>query len=86
MTMQAVSAAPLPPSTGVSAGQIAARIERLPISSWQVKARTFVGVATFFDAFDALTIAQVLPVLVPLWKLSTPQVGFMISIGYLAGC
>jgi putative MFS transporter len=42
-----------------------------------------VGVATFFDAFDALAIAFVLPVLVPLWKLAGPQIGFMISAGYV---
>jgi MFS transporter, putative metabolite:H+ symporter len=37
---------------------IVARLERLPTSSWQVKARIIVGVATFFDAFDALAIAS----------------------------
>ena len=62
---------------------IVSRIERLPISGWHVKARVIIGVATFFDAFDALAIAFVLPVLVPLWKLTSPQVGFMISVGYL---
>jgi len=62
---------------------VVARIERLPISSWHVKARVIIGVATFFDAFDALAIAFVLPVLAPLWKLGAPQVGLMISIGYL---
>jgi len=41
------------------------RMERLPFSSWQVKARVLIGTATFFDAFDALAIAQVLPVLTP---------------------
>jgi MFS transporter, putative metabolite:H+ symporter len=63
--------------------EIVARIERLPISPWHVKARVLVGVATFFDAFDALAIAFVLPVLVPLWKLGGPQIGFLISAGYL---
>ncbi|HEV2714170.1 MAG TPA: MFS transporter, partial [Terriglobales bacterium] len=63
--------------------EIVARIERLPISGWHVKARVIIGVATFFDAFDALAIAFVLPVLVPLWKLTSPQVGFMISVGYV---
>ena len=62
---------------------VVARIERLPISPWHVKARVIIGVATFFDAFDALAIAFVLPVLVPLWKLNGPQIGFMISAGYL---
>src|SRR5215471_7278930 len=61
---------------------IVARLERLPTSWWQVKARIIVGVATFFDAFDALAIASVLPVLVPLWKLTPPQIGLMISAGF----
>jgi putative MFS transporter len=63
--------------------QVVARIERLPISIWHVKARIIVGVATFFDAFDALAIASVLPAIVPLWKLSGPQIGFLISAGFL---
>ncbi|HTH97729.1 MAG TPA: MFS transporter, partial [Stellaceae bacterium] len=62
---------------------VAARIERLPFSAWHVKARVLVGTATFFDAFDALTIAQVLPVLRPLWHLNGPELGLLISTGYL---
>ena len=62
---------------------VVARLERLPTSWWQVKARIVVGVATFFDAFDALAIASVLPVIVPLWKLTPPQIGFLISAGFL---
>src|ERR1043166_9054260 len=62
---------------------IVARLERLPTSWWQVKTRIIVGVATFFDAFDALAIASVLPVIVPLWKLTPPQIGFLISAGFL---
>ena len=45
--------------------------------------RIIIGVATFFDAFDALAIAFVLPVLVPAWKLNGPQIGLLISAGYL---
>lgn len=63
--------------------EVGARIERLPMSAWHVKARVIIGVATFFDAFDALAIAFVLPVIAPLWKLTGPQIGFMISAGYL---
>src|SRR5260370_2436914 len=62
---------------------IVARLERLPTSWWQVKARIIVGVATFFDAFDALAIASVLPVIVPLWKLTPSEIGVMISAGFL---
>jgi len=63
--------------------EVVARIERLPVSWWQIKTRIIIGVATFFDAFDALAIAFVLPVLVPLWKLNGPQIGFLISAGYI---
>jgi len=66
-----------------SIGDVVARIERLPVSWWHIKTRIIVGVATFFDAFDALAIAFVLPVLVPAWHLNGPQIGLMISAGYL---
>jgi putative MFS transporter len=66
-----------------SVSDVVARIERLPISWWHIKARIIIGVATFFDAFDALAIAFVLPVLVPAWKLGGPQIGLLISAGYL---
>jgi MFS transporter, putative metabolite:H+ symporter len=67
----------------VSAADISNRIERIPISAWHVKVRILVGAATFFDAFDALTIAQVMPVLAVSWKLTGPQIAMLISIGYL---
>ena len=70
-------------SSRSSVDDIVARLERLPTSWWQVKARIIVGVATFFDAFDALAIASVLPVIVPLWKLAPPQIGLMISAGFV---
>jgi putative MFS transporter len=66
-----------------STDDIVARLERLPTSWWQVKARIIVGVATFFDAFDALAIASILPVIAPLWKLTPQEIGFMISAGFV---
>jgi MFS transporter, putative metabolite:H+ symporter len=63
--------------------QIIARVERLPVSWWHVKTRIIIGVATFFDAFDALAIASVLPAIVPMWKLTPPQIGILISAGFL---
>jgi len=63
------------------AGEVAARIERLPVTAWQVRARIVIGTATFFDAFDALAIAYILPVIVPLWGLSPRDVGYLISAG-----
>jgi MFS transporter, putative metabolite:H+ symporter len=69
-------------TAGAYAGEVAARIERLPVTSWQVHARIIVGTATFFDAFDALSIAYILPVIAPLWNLAPQQVGFLISAGF----
>ena len=60
-----------------------ARLERVPFSRWHLRPRIIVGSATFFDAFDALSLAFVLPVLVPLWGLSPGHIGSLISIGYL---
>jgi len=62
--------------------QIAARIERLPFSRWHLKMGTIVATGWFFDGFDALAIAYVLPVLIPLWKLSFGQIGLLIGAGY----
>lgn len=64
------------------AGEVAARIERLPLSAWQIRARIIIGTATFFDAFDALSIAYILPVIVPLWKLTPQEAGILISAGF----
>ena len=70
-------------SSSLSEQSIAARIERLPISSWYVKMRVAIGVATFFDGFDALAIAFVLPVLVGAWNITPPQIGVLISISFV---
>ena len=67
---------------GVDRFRIAARIERLPLSPWHNKLRLIVGSANFSDAFDALTVAYVLPALIPLWHLHPADIGLLISIGY----
>jgi MFS transporter, putative metabolite:H+ symporter len=71
--------APLP----VSEASIAARIERLPMSGWHFRMRVIIGMATFFDAFDLLTIAAILPTLSALWKLNPQQIGWLISVGFI---
>lgn len=66
-----------------SGPELIARLERVRSSPWLVRARIVVGSATFFDAFDALSLAFVLPVLVVRWKLSPRDVGWLIAAGYL---
>jgi putative MFS transporter len=70
------------------ASVLVARMERLPICSWHLKAGLAMGLATFFDAFGTLTIGYVLPVLAALWKLRPQEIGFLISaafVGQIAG-
>ena len=66
-----------------STQDLVARLERVPFSRWHLRARIIVGSATFFDAFDALSIAFVLPVLVRQWSMTPAEVGWLIAIGYL---
>ncbi|HUK61467.1 MAG TPA: MFS transporter, partial [Stellaceae bacterium] len=61
---------------------IAARIERLPYSSWHRTMRLIISTAWFFDAFDSITIAYVLPVLIGMWKLGPEQIGGLIAVGF----
>lgn len=66
-----------------SVGTIVARVERLPVSGWHAFMRIVIGSATFFDAFDSLAIAFVLPVLIGQWHIGPAQIGLLISAGYL---
>lgn len=71
-----------------SQGAIIARLERLHKSSLQIRARLLIGLATFFDGFDALVIAATLPVLIKDWALTPGQIGMLIagsSVGALLG-
>ena len=63
--------------------QIAARIERLPLSAWHVRIGIVICTGFFFDAFDIMTLAYALPVLVPQWHLSPAQIGPAISVGFV---
>jgi putative MFS transporter len=65
------------------AARLLFRLENAHMSRWHTKARVIMGSATFFDAFDALSLAFVLPVLIGLWHISPAQVGMLIASGYL---
>jgi putative MFS transporter len=73
--------APAPPAH--TPAQLIARLEAAPISRWHRAPRVVMGAATFLDAFDTLAIAFVLPVLVPLWRLSSTDVGWIIAAGFM---
>ncbi|MGC1305534.1 MAG: MFS transporter [Caulobacteraceae bacterium] len=65
------------------AAALIARIEALPFSRWHMRARIVMGSATFLDAFDALSLAFVLPILVGLWHLKPLQIGWLIGASYI---
>jgi MFS transporter, putative metabolite:H+ symporter len=73
---------------GAAGAALIARLEAVPFSRWHLRPRIVMGSATFFDAFDALSLAFVLPILSGLWHLSSVEIGFLISasyVGQLAG-
>jgi putative MFS transporter len=75
---------PVPPfAPEDAAAALITRMEQVPTSRWFVRARVVMGSATFFDAFNALSIAFVLPILVPLWHITAPEVGIMIGASYV---
>lgn len=70
-------------SDALDAETISARIERLPFTRWHARVLGVVGFVHMTDAFDALTIAYVLPVLIGLWHLTPADAGWLVSGGYL---
>ncbi len=62
---------------------VVARLERLPYCSWHLNMRLIICTAWFFDAFDSIAIAYVLPPLIGMWHLTPPQIGSLIGIGFL---
>ena len=72
--------------TGRSAADAASlllRMEQVPFSRWHRNARLVMGSATFFDAFNALSLAFALPTLIRLWHISPRQSGLLISASYV---
>jgi putative MFS transporter len=74
--------------TASDAASLLVRMEQVPFSRWHRNARLIMGSATFFDAFNALSLAFALPTLIRLWHISPKQSGLLISasyVGQLAG-
>lgn len=78
-----ITGGPPPHVERTDAGDLLSRLERVPFGREHLRARIVVGSATFFDAFDALSLAFVLPVLIKAWGLSSAHIGWLIAIGYL---
>jgi len=70
------------------AAVLLARMEAVPFTRWHAIPRVVMGSATFFDAFNALSLAFALPILIRLWHITPVESGVLIGtayIGQLAG-
>src|SRR3974390_1496643 len=63
--------------------EILARLERLPFSRFHLPLAPILGVGTFFDAFDALTIATALAVVFNVLHINFLNAGLLISAAYV---
>lgn len=61
---------------------VAARLERLPISRWHITICIIMGFALFFEGFEILSTAYVMPVLREEWHIDPRQIGYLISTAF----
>lgn len=83
MTHQDFHTPARPPTAGGDAAAIAARIDRIPPGRFHVRLASMLGTGTFFDGFDALSIAVVLPLVVRTFHIGLETAGLIVSAGYL---
>jgi putative MFS transporter len=68
--------------------QIAARLDRLPVSRFHITVLIVAGLSLFFDTLDTVVTGFVLATLRPLWGFSAVTIGVISAIGlagYLVG-
>jgi putative MFS transporter len=63
-------------------GSVLARLARIPVSPWHVRARLIIGIATFFDGFDVLAMSFALPAFAQAWAMSPGQIGLVLSSAF----
>src|SRR5262249_30994752 len=84
MTSSRIAADQSPgPERARAANRIAARIDRIPTGRFHVRLASIVGSGTFFDGFDAIALAVILPVVVKAFGINLAEAGAIISAGYL---
>jgi len=70
------------PAVSGNADEIVARLERLPFTPVHLYVATVLGVGTFFDAFDSLSIAVSLTVIFTTLHVDLINTGLLISSAY----
>ncbi|MEV0639869.1 MFS transporter [Streptomyces sp. NPDC050619] len=64
-------------------GEIAARIDRIPTGRFHGRVAALIGAGTFFDGFDAISLAVILPIVVNVFDLGLAEAGLIVSAGFL---
>jgi putative MFS transporter len=67
---------------GGDGSAILARLARIPAAPWHVRTRLILGIATFFDGFDLLTISFALPAFAQSWSMTPGQIGLVIGSAF----
>jgi len=73
---------------GLTQSQIAARLDRLPVSRFHITVLVVAALSLFFDTLDTVITGFVLAALTPLWQLNASMIGIISAIGlsgYLVG-
>jgi len=78
-------AAPSPGGVAVAGAvaRIAGRLDRIPPNRFHVRLATLLGTGTFFDGFDAISVAVVLTAIVAYFHISIGAASLIVSAGYL---
>ncbi len=69
--------------TITGSSDIAARLDRLPISAFHRRLLLIVGFAFFFDISDIFTFSYAAPALIGSWHLQVSQIALITSLGFL---
>jgi MFS transporter, putative metabolite:H+ symporter len=67
---------------GIGHNSIAARLDRVPVGPFHLRLASKLGVGTFFDGFDALSIAVVLVTIAQTFGINIAEAGLLVSAGY----
>jgi MFS transporter, putative metabolite:H+ symporter len=70
-------------SAAEPAAEIAGRLDRISPNRFHVRLAALLGAGTFFDGFDAISIAVVLTAVVSTFHISVSAASLIISAGYL---
>ena len=77
-----MAAQEFPVTGGVTADEIATRIDRLPFLPFHLRIASILGCGTLFDAFDSLSMGAALTMIVATFKLDYRSSGALISAAF----